>query len=148
MSLAATVWLIAGIAIAAAEVLHPGIYLIWVGLAACGVGAARLIWPLSVEWQLGGFLLLALVLLAPAVWRRSNRPSTDPVNAPGVGIVGRTCKALEFTGAEGRVRFRDATWQAEAVGGVIPLAGAHLRIVGVRGATLLVGVADTEPSAS
>jgi inner membrane protein len=133
------IWLIVGIVIGGAELLHPGFFLLWLGLSAALTGLAALAWPMSLEGQLGAFVVLALVLVGAAALRRARGTAAqDPVNGPGVDIVGRECQAETFSGGQGRVRFRDSTWQAETSDGSAPAPGARLRIVGVRGATLLV----------
>jgi membrane protein implicated in regulation of membrane protease activity len=132
-------WLTAGIVVGCAELLHPGFFLMWLGTAAALTGLLLLVWPLPLEWQLGAFVLLALLLVGLAAARRARLPARgDPVNGPGVDIVGKSCRAEAFSGAEGRVRFRDSTWQAETTDTNPPAPGASLCIVGVRGATLLV----------
>jgi len=132
-------WMLAGLGMCAAELVHPGVFLLWVGLAA--VGAGVVIWGagLGFEWQVGVFLgLLAGLLSVPLVRRRRRVQESGRVNAPESGLIGKTCHALAFEGAEGRVSFRDGTWPARTTSGFKPVAGTVLRVVGLDGTTLLV----------
>lgn len=129
------VWLIAGLLLCAAELAAPGVYLLWLGIAACGVGVALLLAALPLAGQVALFAALALVsVLLGRVLQRRGR-GADP-NALGADIVGQRCRALLFDGADGRVRFRDSEWPARADGPVLP--GEALQIVGVEGTRLVV----------
>src|SRR5438067_1239807 len=113
MNSAATIWLVVGLMLGAAEMLHPGIFLLWIGLAACGTGLVEF-WfgELSFNQQVGVFIGLLAALLAVPIVRRSRRShQPDPVNAPHAGLIGQTCRAAGFEGDEGRVQFRDASWR-------------------------------------
>lgn len=131
----AAAWLIAGLLLCGAELLAPGVYLLWLGIAACLVGLALLAAPLPFAVQVGSFAALAIVaVLAGRVMQRRHRIA-DP-NAPGTDLVGQQCRALGFDGVEGRVRFRDGEWPARADGTVLP--GDVLTIVAVEGTRLIV----------
>ena len=133
----ALVWLGIGLIVCCAEAVVPGIYLIWIGLGAVATGLV--LWAgatLAFGPQIFVFAFMAgVAVLAGRFWtRRQDAP--DP-NAAGSDIVGQHCRALMFSGGEGRVRFRDSEWAARSPsGGFAP--GETLRIVGVEGNTLLV----------
>jgi membrane protein implicated in regulation of membrane protease activity len=133
------VWLVTGFAVCAAELIHPGVFLLWIGLAAVGAGAATWMAGLAFNWQVGVFLvLLAASLSVPLLRRPQRRARHDRVNAPDSGLIGKTCHALAFEGPEGRVRFRDGVWPARTVDGLQPATGITLRVTGLDGTTLLV----------
>ncbi len=136
-------WVIAGLLACGAELLHPGVFLLWIGLGACGTGIVTLLTGLALPAELGVFAGLVSVLLAIPFWRhRRNRP-IDFVNAPEADLLGQRCEALEFRGAHGRVRLRDGAWQARMLDGSQPAPGSCLSVVGVEGTTLLVaGLVD------
>ena len=132
-------WALAGIALCGAELLHPGVFLLWIGLAAVVTGAATWLGAIAPPAQIGTFLVSLAVLLAIPLWRRRWQPRyAGGINAADTGLVGETCRAIAFEGANGRVAFRDGTWLAQLVAGPPPSAGATLRITGLKGTTLLV----------
>jgi hypothetical protein len=131
-------WGVVGLALCAAEMLAPGFFLLWIGLAAIGVSAATALFTLGGHGQIAAFVVLALALVGLAAARLRARPGTDAVNAPTAGLIGATCTALQFRAGEGRVQFRDATWQARVTEGATPAPGDVMRVVGLDGTTLLV----------
>ncbi len=135
---APALWFVAGLALCAAEMLAPGVFLLWIGLAACGAGVAAEAFSLGWHGQVACFVGLALGLILIAALRTRRRPRGDTVNAPDAGLIGATCHALAFEAGEGRVRLRDGTWQARVADGDTPQAGEAMRIIGLDGTTLLV----------
>ena len=134
----AALWAVAGLALCAAEMVAPGVFLLWIGLAACGTGAAAAIFGLGWHAQFGAFVVLALALIGLAALRLRRRPTRDSVNAPSAGLIGATCHALAFEAGEGRVNFRDGTWPARIADTSAPAEGEVMRVVGLDGTTLLV----------
>ncbi len=135
---AGAAWIVAGLLGCAAEMAAPGVFLLPIGLAACGTGLATEGFGLSGAWQVVLFLLLTAMLVA-GVWRMRGRGARmDAVNAPGAGLIGRTCRAVGFEGAEGRVALGDGTWVARMADGSVPAAGAALEVVGLDGTVLVV----------
>ena len=131
-------WAVAGLLLCAAEMLAPGVFLLWIGLAACGTGALTALFALGWHAQLGAFVVLALGLVGLAALRLRHRPPRDVVNAPAAGLIGATCRALAFEAGEGRVSLRDGTWEARVADASSPADGEVLRVVGLDGTTLLV----------
>lgn len=129
-------WLIAGLLLAALELIAPGFFLLWIGLALCGTGLLTGIFGLGWPGQLAFFSALAVAFVGLAARRRRTTP--DTVNDPNVGLLGATCYALAFEAGEGRVRLRDGSWQARMADGGSPLEDEPLRVVGLDGTTLLV----------
>jgi membrane protein implicated in regulation of membrane protease activity len=135
---AGAVWMVGGLAVAALEMLAPGVFLLWIGLAALGTGVAAELAALGGEGQLAVFVGLTAALVAAAWQRVRRRVATDAVNAPAAGLIGQTCRALTFRDGEGRVALGDGTWQARLAEGGEPAEGAALKVVGLDGTTLLV----------
>lgn len=107
----------------------------WI-LAACLLFAASRWWTLP-GW-LGPALLLALVVkdcvLFPFV-----RDAYEPHSGGGAAaLIGRTATARDPLRPEGYVRLAGELWRAELAGGGEVPAGARVRVVAVRGLTLLV----------
>ncbi len=130
------IWLVAGLVACAAEMLHPGIFLLWIGLAAAATGILTLAMDIPVNGQLGIFIATSMVLLLVALQRV--RTARDRLNEPEAGLIGQKCVASDFAGGEGRVRFRDSSWQARTTDGSSPAADTPLQIVGLKGTVLLV----------
>jgi membrane protein implicated in regulation of membrane protease activity len=135
---AGAAWVIAGLLGCAAEMAAPGVFLLPIGLAACGTGLVVEWLGLGGAWQVALFVSLTGVLVAGA-WRvRGRGPRVDAVNAPGAGLIGRSCRAVAFEGGEGRVALGDGTWRARMADGSTPAAGAVLEVVGLEGTVLVV----------
>ncbi len=131
-----SIWLIAGLLLAAQELILPGVFLLWIGAAAIAAGLLTVTIGLTLHWQLAAFVALAIALVALAAFRRRAVP--DTLNGPSTGLIGTTCYALAFDAGEGRVRYRDGTWQARMTDGATPSANEPLKITGLNGTILLV----------
>lgn len=138
-------WLILGLIVAAAEMLTPGFFLIWVGFAMLGTGLVTLATALDGPWQLALFSVLSAVIALWAARTVRRRPRGGDINAPGAGLIGRLAEAEQFRGGEGRVRLGDGAWQARTLDGADPQPGQRVRVVGLEGTTLLVGVQAAAP---
>ncbi len=137
---AGTIWVIAGLLGCAAEMAAPGVFLLPIGLAACGTGIGAEWLGLNGVWQVVVFVALTATLIA-AAWRvRGRGPRIDTVNAPNAGLIGQTCRAVAFEGGEGRVALGDGMWPARMADRSAPAAGSLLEVVGLEGTTLLVSV--------
>lgn len=132
-------WAAAGLLLMVAEVLLPGIFLVWIGLSALIVGALAWAFALGGMAQVLAFVLVLAAIMG-AIWKSGlHRRRQDSLNAPAIGTVGRVVHALEFADGRGRVRPGDSDWQARlAGGGTDPAPGTALKVVGVDGITLLV----------
>ncbi|UDL96223.1 NfeD family protein [Lichenihabitans sp. PAMC28606] len=140
------VWIMVGVVLCGAELLHPGVFLLWIGLGAMAGGAATLALHLDFPWQVGAFLICLVASLSIPVLRRRQRGAADGgINAPSIGLIGKPCRALAFDGTDGRVSLGDGTWLARIIAGATPEAGASLRVVGLDGTTLLVTPIETLP---
>lgn len=132
-------WALLGLVLLAAEMLVPGVFLLWLGLAALATALLVLVTDPSVPLQIVNFSFLALIFAYSAKRFLADRPivSSDPLlnNKVGrmLGEVGVVSLALE--GGSGRVRLGDSEWQAE--GPELP-AGERVKVTGNRGTVLLV----------
>ena len=130
-------WLVAGLLLCGAEMLVPGVFLLPIGAAALLAGGATEWLGLGWERQVLLFVALMAALVGAAAWR-TRQAAPDRINAPTAGLIGATCRALQFEGGEGRVSLGDGTWPARMADADAPAAGAVLRVVGLDGTTLLV----------
>lgn len=135
------IWMVAGLAIAALEMLAPGVFLLWIGLAALLTGIAVELAGFGGQAQVALFVALTIGLIGLAAMRLRRRPQLDAVNAPAAGLIGHICRAIDFRDGEGRVSLGDGTWSARISDGSHPVAGQALKVVGLDGTTLLVAMA-------
>lgn len=127
------------------EILTPGFVFIWLAIAAGLTGGLLWLVPqLTWQLQLVGFALAALVSVgAWFAWRRYDPPAGEDsgLNNRALALVGTEAMLVQPIGpGNGRVRLADSTWLA--TGPDLP-AGTRVRIVGTRGAVLLVAPVGT-----
>ncbi len=132
-------WMIAGAALAIAEMLVPGVFLIWIGAAAALTGVLALLLPIGVIAQ---FLIFAVASVAAIYAGRSylsRNPivSADPLlNDKSARLIGTIVTAVEPVDAlQGRVKVGDGVWSAR---GADAATGDRLRVVGSEGGVLVV----------
>ncbi|MCD2325345.1 NfeD family protein [Sphingomonas sp. IC-56] len=136
----AVLWLIAGVLLATAELLIPGVYLVFFALAAAITGAIALLFPeLSLGGQLAGFAAwsLAVVLIGKRWYRDFPVATSDPLlNDRVARLIGETVTVVQaIEDGQGRVRVGDGEWIAH---GPDQPAGARVRITGASGGSLTV----------
>jgi membrane protein implicated in regulation of membrane protease activity len=132
-------WMIGGVVLLAAEILVPGVFLVWIGIAAVVTGLFALLFGIGIAGQLGLFALYSV--LAVMVGRRfygvKGIEGTDPrLNDRAAQLVGRRVLVIQPVDEDsGRVRVGDSEWSAR--GGPAD-AGERVRITGVEGNCLIV----------
>lgn len=133
-------WLVLGGVLLLVEALAPGFVFFWLGISA-GL-TALLLWLLpGLAWQgqILAFALLTVASLGGWLWlrRRLPRHEAEPLlNRRAQQYVGsEAVLTAPITAGHGRVRIADATWLAT---GPELAAGTRVRIVGARGAVLVV----------
>ena len=136
-------WLIFGVILMALELLAPGVFLFWLGLAALLVGLSSFAMNLTWETQLLMFAIFAAC--AVPLWRRialsgkAVSASNPFLNRRADALVGRVF-TLErpIIDGSGTVKIGDTVWR---VAGPDMPAGSRVRIVQADGASLTVAVA-------
>lgn len=126
-------WMVLGFVLLAAEILVPGVFLLWIGLAALVVGALSLMfWEASFWiWEVQVVIFLALALVAAFAGKkvmtgRGNDTDQPLLNKRGAQLIGRTATLSEpITNGRGRIRIGDTTWRV--AGPDLP-AGATVRV--------------------
>lgn len=135
-------WLSLGVLLVALEILVPGFFLIWLGLAALVTGVIAWIFMPSVPLQLGLFAILSLIALyAARAWLNKNPiESSDPLlNQRGQRLIGDVViLTVAIENGRGRAKVGDGEWP---VRGPDAAQFAKVRIIGVDGGTLLVELA-------
>lgn len=136
-------WMVLGCVLLAAEILAPGVFLLWIGIAAILTGALSLqLWGWDQwVWQAQVIVFLALSLasayLGHLVMRGRRDESDQPLlNRRADQLVGRTATLAEpIVGGYGRIRLGDTLWRVS--GPDLP-AGARVRVVRATGGELAV----------
>jgi inner membrane protein len=140
MHLAPWHWWVLGAALLILEVFAPGIFFVWLGLAALAVGVLLLALPLPVALQL--LLFAALSVLSIFLGRRllarlPHSAEADSINQGASRLIGRQVVLTEaIVNGQGRARIGDGFW---TVRGPDAPAGRTVQIVAADGATLTVG---------
>ena len=141
-NLGAWSWIILGLVLMGLELVAPGAFLLWLGLAAMLTGLID--WAFGLSWQAAAIVFAVLsvgaVLLGRAVTRNRDEEADRPaLNRRGQSLVGHVF-TLEspIGGGSGRVRVDDSSWR---VAGPDMAAGVNVRVIRVDGATLVVEAA-------
>lgn len=133
----AFVWLLAGLILLGLEVLAPGVFMMWLGIAALVTGLIALGVQLNFGLQVAIFAIFSAISLM--IGLRLRQPAAPGLNTQQAGLSGRIAVVLHFDGREGRVRVGDSDWSARIAEGVpLPEPGARLRVFAVDGTVLLV----------
>jgi inner membrane protein len=136
-------WLVFGLLLMGLELMLPGVFLFWIGLAALLVGLLSFV--IAPSWQLQLLMFAVFAAAAVPVWRRVARSNSgvsnsNPfLNKRAEAMIGRvfTLEKPIVDGA-GTVRIDDTIWR---VAGPDTPAGSRVRIVRADGASLTVAVA-------
>ncbi|TWF55092.1 NfeD family protein [Neorhizobium alkalisoli] len=139
-------WWIVGLVLLAAELAAPGVFLVWIGLAALIVGALSLalwdaaLWTWQVQLLLFGVLSIALAIIGRRFYAGRNHSSDEPMlNRRGESLVGRTAILAEpIAEGRGRIRMDDTWWPV--MGPDLP-AGSRVRVTEAHGRDLRVEAA-------
>jgi len=137
-------WLIAALLLGIAELMVPGVFLVFVAVAAAIVGATLLALPdLPLAAQIGAFAAWsAVAVLVGRRWYRDYPVEGDAarLNDPEARLVGAVVtveRAIEH--GSGRVTLGDGAWPAR---GPELAAGARARVVAVDAGVLVVKPLD------
>ncbi|MDQ0354779.1 membrane protein implicated in regulation of membrane protease activity [Rhodoplanes tepidamans] len=135
-------WLTAAAVLLIAEIVVPGIFLLWLGIAALIVGLVSFV--IDWSWQLQWLAFALISLAAIPLWRKlarvgetSDRPF---LNRRLEEMVGRVF-TLErpIVGGAGTIAVDDTVWR---ITGADAPAGTRIRIARVDGATIHVERAE------
>jgi len=132
-------WWILGLVLLAVEVMAPGFFFLWFGIAAIliGISALLIAWP----WQLQivGFGILSLIsaIIGRKMLGYRDVESDDPnLNIRAARLEGRIFVLTEpIEAGSGRMKVDDSIWRV--AGPDLP-AGAKVMVTGADGTTLKV----------
>ena len=134
-------WWLLALVLIAAEMLAPGYFLLWIGIAAGVMGLVTLVMPglpALAQAVLFGVLAIAACLvywkyIRPVAEQRNDQPL---LNKRGAQLIGRRFVLAEaIVNGRGKVKVGDSEWLAE--GPDLP-AGSEVEVVAVDGASLTV----------
>jgi membrane protein implicated in regulation of membrane protease activity len=132
-------WLALGLILAVAEIVIPGVFLIWLAGAAIVTGLLAWAMPLSLALQIVIFAALAIaaVFSGRRFLRAHPVESPDPLmNDRGGRLVGETVVVTStIVGGTGRIKYGDSEWLAR---GPDAEPGTRMRVSGHDGTVLLV----------
>lgn len=140
-------WVVAGLALLLLELLTPGVFFLFFGVAALVVG----VWVgtadgIGLSAQLGVFSALSVVTLlvfrGPILRRIKARPQDGPRVDSIVGEVAAARGPIPPHG-HGQVDLRGSVWNAVNAGGGPIESGARCRVVRVEGLTLHVEAGES-----
>lgn len=134
-------WWLLALVLVAAEMIAPGYFLLWIGIAAGVMGVVTLVVPgLSALVQATVFALLSIAAclvywkyIRPLAEQRNDQPL---LNQRGQRMVGRRVIVVEaIVNGRGKVGIGDGQWLAE--GPDLPV-GSEVEIVALQGTTFTV----------
>ena len=132
-------WMIGGVLLLIAEIIAPGIFLVWIGIAAIVTGIFAQLFSIGLAGQLGLFALYAVisVLVGRRIYAVKGIDSHDhKLNNPAARLIGKRVVVVSTIDEDGgRVRVGDSEWSARG-GPAEP--GDRVRITGVDGNCLIV----------
>lgn len=135
-------WLALGLILAAAEMVAPGVFLIWLAGAALIVGALAWLTPIGVPLQIVVFAVLAVVAVFLGRRYIRNNPihEADPMmNKRADRLVGESVVVTQaIEGGTGKVKLGDSEWLARGADAAV---GTRLTVTGHEGTMLLVEAA-------
>lgn len=142
----AYMWLAVGVLLLVGEMVVPGVYLLWIGLAAAITSGAAFLFP---SWGFEGHGLVFAILSIVSIYigRRyfygtGNIEPDQDVNTMGSNHIGKVYVVAEdIENGRGHVQVGDSQWLAE---GPDASAGTKMRVTGIEGTVLKVVLADSE----
>jgi inner membrane protein len=135
-------WIILGLSLIGLELLSPGLFLIWLGLAALVTGVMD--GMLNLSWQSAGIVFAILSVACVLLGRRLNSdPQQKDASAPALNQRGQSLIGQSFildqpiVRGEGQIKVGDSVWR---ITGPDTEEGATIRVTGLEGAVLKVDV--------
>jgi membrane protein implicated in regulation of membrane protease activity len=136
-------WMVLGFVLLILEILVPGVFLLWIGIAAILVGALTLQLAHAAFWvwqaQVVLFLILSVIsaYVGHRVMAKTGGESDQPLlNRRAEQLIGRTATLAEpIAEGRGRIRLGDTFWLV--TGPDLPV-GARVRVTAVKDMELVV----------
>lgn len=143
ISLGSWAWMILGLVLLVIEVLAPGVFMLWFGLAAVVTGLISFVIPIGPQAQLGLFAVLSLVcvLIGRKLFTGNEKETDQPLlNKRGDQLVGKTFQVTTaIKHGRGKIRVGDTVW---SVSGPDAQVDEHVRVTALDGNRLSVELVD------
>jgi membrane protein implicated in regulation of membrane protease activity len=131
-------WLAAGVLFCAGEMFAPGMFLLWIGIAALATGLLTFAVGLSFAWTLilFGLFAVASLMIGRRVYGSQEKASDRPfLNKRAEALLGREfILDHAIKGGEGRIRVNDSVWRVR--GPDLP-SGTKVTVVRIEDGVLL-----------
>lgn len=137
-------WFLAALALGIAELAVPGVFLVFLALAAAITGAALLALDMPLVLQLACFgVWSVLAVLIGRQWYADYPVSSDTrLNDRAARMIGEVVQVqVALVAGQGRVRVGDGSWPAH---GPDVAAGEHVRVVAVEHGVVTVQPLDDQ----
>ncbi len=135
-------WMILAAILFVLELLAPGIFLMWFGVAAVATALIVFRYDVAWQWQLIWFcgLSLAAVLLAAKYLRKHPLESERPLlNERAVQLIGQSFDLVDpIVNGRGSIKTGDTIWRVD--GPEVP-QGTRIKVIGADGTVLKVAPA-------
>lgn len=134
-------WIVAGLVLLALELVVPGGFLVWMGIAGILTGLITLVQPLSwpLQWLIFGALSLVSILVWMSISKRRRADEGPQLNQRTQRFIGHEAVLdSPIVDGFGRLALGDTIWRI--AGPDLPI-GQRVRIVGAEGAVLRVEAA-------
>ncbi|MEM8797419.1 MAG: NfeD family protein [Pseudomonadota bacterium] len=133
-------WWIIGFLFLIIEIFAPGMFFLWIGLAALIVGTNALFIPMAWQAQVVLFAVLSIVLavLGRKLFHNYGKTSErEDLNKASERYVGRSYTlADDLSNGEGRLKIGDTFWLVRATKDYV--AGTKVTVTGYDGSVLLI----------
>lgn len=137
-------WWSAGVVLLAGEMLMPGVYLLWIGLASAATGIVA--WTIPSMGFAGHGIVFAILAIASIyignrfVYKRQPVAPLTDVNVNGKRFIGKKFVVVEtIKNGRGHVQVGDSRWLAE---GPDVAKGTQVYVTAVDGTVLVVEPVD------
>lgn len=132
------IWLLSGVALVVSEAMIPGVFVMFLGLAAVVIAGLRwavglehlgisfLLWGILSAVFVAGFRSMVMRLVGKGEQRKAYVNDQDEVDSLGAEV--EVVKACTDTDSEGRIRYQGTTWSAMTMGGRLEV-GSKARLV-------------------
>ncbi len=129
-------WLTLAVVLIILEMFSPGVFFIWLGIAAACVGIVLYVRP-DLSWQIQLIVYAVLSIVSIISWRLTRvffpleESEVPHLNRRADQYVGRTFTLIEpIVNGVGKIRVDDSTWRVQ---GEEAPAGSQVKVTGVDG---------------